>query len=140
MDLFEHVQRLMQPTLEKKKIELEIILRDPFLSLEADVNLLEQVMINLLLNGIDAVSERSNAKIIISAEASPMERTIIKVSDNGNGIRPEILEKIFIPFFSTKKTGSGIGLSLCKQVMLLHGGNIQVQSNPGEGTVFSLLF
>ncbi|HWN89038.1 MAG TPA: ATP-binding protein, partial [Chitinophagaceae bacterium] len=67
-------------------------------------------------------------------------KTIIRVADNGSGMPAEILEKIFIPFFSTKKSGSGIGLSLCKQIMMLHKGNIQVQSVDGEGTAFLLQF
>jgi signal transduction histidine kinase len=67
-------------------------------------------------------------------------RVLIKVSDNGGGIPPELIDKIFVPFFSTRKNGSGIGLSLCKQIMMLHKGNIQVQSAWNEGTSFNLLF
>jgi len=140
IELLEHVQQLMQPTLEKKKINMELILRDPFISLEADSALIEQVLINLILNAIDAVKEQTQPKIMITAESSVNNRVILKVADNGTGIDPELLDKIFIPFFSTKKIGSGIGLSLCKQVMMLHKGNIQVQSKEGEGTIFSLNF
>ena len=140
IDLFEQVQQLMQPTLEKKQIALEIILRDPFLTLEADADLLEQVLINLLLNAIDAVKEIENPKITISADTAVSGKTTIKITDNGAGIKNEILDKIFIPFFSTKKTGSGVGLSLSKQVMMLHKGTILAQSKEGEGTVFSLVF
>lgn len=140
MELFEHVQQLMQPTIEKKKIELEVILRDPFLTFEADSSLVEQMLINLILNAIDAVKEVSQPKVVLTAEANNTGKISIKVTDNGSGIKPELLDKIFIPFFSTKKTGSGIGLSLCKQIMVLHKGNIQIQSNEGEGTVVSLVF
>ncbi|MCE3227708.1 MAG: hypothetical protein K0S32_2259 [Bacteroidetes bacterium] len=140
IELFDHVQQLMAPTLEKKKINLEIVLRDPFLTLEADSNLLEQVLINLLLNAIDAVKEVEQPKIVISGDAALNGRITIKVMDNGVGINQELLDKIFIPFFSTKKSGSGVGLSLCKQVMMLHKGNIRVQSKEGEGTIFSLAF
>lgn len=138
-DLFENLHHLMQPTLEKKNIELEILLKDPRLEFEADVNLLEQVMINLLVNAMDAVKEKESPRIILSASRES-NKTIIKVADNGAGIAPELLDKIFIPFFSTKKSGSGIGLSLCKQILLLHKGSIQVQSVEGEGTVFTLSF
>jgi two-component system, NtrC family, nitrogen regulation sensor histidine kinase NtrY len=62
------------------------------------------------------------------------------VADNGTGMPEEVLDKIFIPFFSTKKSGSGIGLSLCKQIMMLHKGNIQVQSIEGQGTAFMMQF
>jgi signal transduction histidine kinase len=65
---------------------------------------------------------------------------MLRISDNGAGMSAEILDKIFIPFFSTKKSGSGIGLSLCKQIMMLHKGNIQVQSTEGEGSAFILQF
>src|SRR5215203_5442678 len=139
-DIFENLLQLMQPTLEQKNIDVETILKDPDLSLEADTNLLEQVLINLLVNAIEAVKEKTNPKIVLSAYLSNNRKTIIKVADNGTGMPAEILEKIFIPFFSTKKSGSGIGLSLCKQIMMLHKGNIQVQSVDGEGTAFLLQF
>ncbi|ULQ54374.1 sensor histidine kinase [Flavihumibacter fluvii] len=140
IDLFRNLQQLMQPTFEQKKFELEIILKEPELALEADINLLEQVLINLLVNAMDAVKDSAHPKVILSANTGPKGKTIIKVTDNGAGMSQEVLEKIFIPFFSTKKTGSGIGLSLCKQIMMLHKGNIQVQSVEGEGSAFILQF
>ncbi len=139
-DLFENLNNLMQPSLEKKHIELEIVLRDPALAIEADINLLEQVMINLMVNAIDAVKDKEHPRISLSAEMKANNRVIVKVADNGSGIATELLDKIFIPFFSTRKTGSGIGLSLCKQIMLLHKGNIQVQSAEGKGSAFLLQF
>jgi two-component system nitrogen regulation sensor histidine kinase NtrY len=139
-DLFENLNSLMQPSLEKKHIELEIVLRDPALAIEADINLLEQVMINLMVNAIEAVKDKEDPRISLSAEVLPNNKTVVKVSDNGSGIPNELLDKIFIPFFSTRKTGSGIGLSLCKQIMLLHKGNIQVQSAEGRGSAFLLQF
>ena len=139
-DLFENLNHLMQPTLEQKNIELEIILKDPDLALEADTNLVEQVLINLVVNAIEAVKEKSEPRIILSAYVAPNRKTVVKVADNGTGMPEELMDKIFIPFFSTKKSGSGIGLSLCKQIMMLHRGNIQVQSVEGEGTAFMLQF
>ncbi|MBK7122835.1 MAG: HAMP domain-containing histidine kinase [Chitinophagaceae bacterium] len=139
-DMFENLHRLMQPTFGQKNIELEIILKDPDLVLEADTDLIEQVLINLILNAADAVKEVAAPRILLSAYITPNNKTVIKVADNGIGISAELMEKIFIPFFSTRKTGSGIGLSLCKQIMMLHKGNIKVQSVEGEGTAFSLLF
>lgn len=139
-DLFENLNRLMLPTLEKKKIELEIILKDPDITLNVDANLIEQVMINLMVNAIDAVKENPSPNISLIAYYSSDNKTIIKISDNGSGMTEEIMDKIFIPFFSTRKTGSGIGLSLCKQIMMLHKGSIQVSSVIDEGTVFSLRF
>jgi signal transduction histidine kinase len=139
-NLFETLNSLMRPSLEKKHIELEIILRDPMLAIEADLNLIEQVMINLMVNAIEAVKDREHPRIVLSAEMQTNNKTLVKVADNGLGIPPEMLDKIFIPFFSTRKSGSGIGLSLCKQIMLLHKGNIQVQSTNGVGSAFILQF
>jgi C4-dicarboxylate-specific signal transduction histidine kinase len=139
-DLFENLHLLMQPTLDQKNIELEIILKDPDLILEADTNLIEQVLINLIVNAVEAVKEKQDPRIMLSAYYTTKNKTLIKVSDNGTGMPEELLDKIFIPFFSTKKTGSGIGLSLCKQIMMLHKGTIHVQSKEGEGTAFMLQF
>jgi signal transduction histidine kinase len=139
-DMFESMHYLMQPTLEKKDIELEIILKDPDLMLEADISLIEQVLINLLLNAAEAVKEKTEPRILLSAYITPNNKVVVKIADNGNGMPEELMEKIFIPFFSTRKTGSGIGLSLCKQIMLLHKGTIQVQSVEREGSAFLLYF
>jgi two-component system, NtrC family, nitrogen regulation sensor histidine kinase NtrY len=138
-DVFETLQNLMQPTLDQKQVEFEVILKDPHLTITVDVNLIEQVLINLVVNAMEAVKEKATPKIHLSA-AFENNKTLIKVADNGNGISAELLDKIFVPFFSTKKSGSGIGLSLCKQIMLLHKGTIQVYSKEGEGTVFALQF
>jgi signal transduction histidine kinase len=139
-DIFENLHNLMLPTLEQKDIELETILKETDITIDADVNLLEQVLINLVVNAIEAVKDKANPKIVLTSYLTNNHRTIIKVADNGNGMPAELLEKIFIPFFSTKKSGSGIGLSLCKQIMMLHKGYIQVQSKEGEGTAFLLIF
>lgn len=138
-DLFENLHSLMQPTLLQKNIELDIILKDPNLIFKADTTLIEQVLINLLVNAIDAVKNIPNPIITLNAEFIN-DKTIIRINDNGVGIDEELLDKIFIPFFSTRKNGSGIGLTLCKQIMMLHGGNIQVVSKTGEGTSFILQF
>lgn len=139
-DLFENLFNLMQPTLAEKNIELDIILKDPALTLEADINLIEQLMINLLLNAIDAVKEVSEPQISLSSTIDMDGKHLIKVSDNGTGMSEDVLDKIFVPFFSTKKSGSGIGLTLCKQIMMLHNGNLTVQSKQGEGAIFILKF
>jgi signal transduction histidine kinase len=138
-DLFENLHVLMEPTFDAKNIEMEIILKDPDLTLDADTALIEQVLINLVVNAVEAVKEAVEPTLTLSATLYN-GRPQIKVTDNGSGMSPEVMENIFIPFFSTKKTGSGIGLSLCKQIMLLHKGNIQVQSIEGEGSSFILQF
>ncbi len=139
-DLFETLHHLMLPTLKEKNIDLQIALKDPDLQLQVDVNLFEQVLINLVVNAIEALKNNPSGHIIISGFVDASHKTVIKVEDNGAGMSPELLEKIFIPFFSTKKSGSGIGLSLCKQILMLHKANIHVQSKEGAGTAFIMQF
>jgi two-component system, NtrC family, nitrogen regulation sensor histidine kinase NtrY len=139
-DIFENLYQLMEPTLEQKNISLEILLKETDLILEVDPSLVEQVLINLVVNAMEAVKDRPDPRIILTAYLASTKKTVLKVADNGTGISEELLDKIFIPFFSTKKSGSGIGLSLCKQIMMLHKGNIHVQSVEGQGTAFLLQF
>jgi signal transduction histidine kinase len=139
-ELFASMHQLLQPTLEQKNIDFEIILRDPELSLKADVSLVEQVLINLIVNAMEAVKESPNPRIVLSAEYASNNKTLIRIADNGHGMSEEVMDKIFIPFFSTKKSGSGIGLSLCKQIVMLHKGTIQVQSVEGKGSAFVMQF
>ncbi|MFM8738843.1 MAG: ATP-binding protein, partial [Cytophagales bacterium] len=96
--------------------------------------------INLIKNAIQAFGEKTDRQIVMTAYQNETGNVLISVKDNGTGIEPEALEKIFIPFFSTKKTGSGIGLSLSRQIMRQHEGNISVKSVLGEGTEFILRF
>ncbi|MVN22643.1 sensor histidine kinase [Mucilaginibacter arboris] len=139
-DLFESLNTLMEPTLAQKNIELDIVLKDTGLTVEVDPMLIEQVLINLLVNAIEAVKDRENTIIVLSGYVLNDKKTVLKIADNGTGMAEDLLEQIFVPFFSTKKNGSGIGLSLCKQIMLLHKAQIQVQSIEGEGTAFLLQF
>lgn len=139
-ELFANLHQLMQPTFEQKGTELEIILKNPELQMQADLSLMEQVFINLIVNALEAVKEKEQPRIILSADQTLDRKIILKVADNGQGMPEEVMDKIFIPFFSTKKNGSGIGLSLCKQIVMLHKGTIQVQSREGQGTVFQMQF
>jgi nitrogen fixation/metabolism regulation signal transduction histidine kinase len=137
-DLFENLHQLMLPTLQQKNVQLEIILQNPELSYEFDATLIEQVLINLLVNAIEAVKEKPHPRIQLSAFNASNNKINIKVADNGCGIPASLMDRIFIPFFSTRKNGSGIGLSLSQQILMLHKGNIQVQSVENEGSVFTL--
>jgi signal transduction histidine kinase len=138
-NLFENLHQLMQPTLQQKNVELDIILQNPDLSYELDATLIEQVLINLLVNAIEAVKDKPNPKIQLSAfSVTGSTKINIKVADNGCGIPASLMDRIFIPFFTTRKNGSGIGLSLCQQILLLHKGSIQVQSVVNEGSAFTL--
>ncbi|MFL0353099.1 PAS domain-containing sensor histidine kinase [Xanthomarina sp. GH4-25] len=140
VELFDSIQLLMEPSIKSKNIEVEFNVSSKKLELDIDAHLIEQVMINLILNAIDACKEQPNPSIKIIAEKMPNRDVAIKVYDNGSGIPQDIMENIFVPFFTSKSTGSGIGLSLCKQIMLLHKGKILVNSKEGEGSVFSLVF
>jgi len=139
-DLFENLHHLMEPTLDQKRIEMDILLLDPDLSLDADTNLIEQVLINLVVNAIEAVKDREEPLITLSANAGINGRAVIKVADNGAGMSPEVIENIFIPFFTTKKNGSGIGLSLCKQILLLHRGISRCSRSRERGVRFRYIF
>ncbi len=139
-ELFSNIQLLMEPSITAKNIAVAFHVATPKLELDIDIHLIEQVLINLLLNAVDACKEIENAKIKIEASQNTNRDIIIRVFDNGSGIPKDILENVFVPFFTSKATGSGIGLSLCKQIMLLHKGKIIVKSIEGEGSVFSLVF
>ena len=139
-DLFNNMQSLMEPSIRAKQIDLEFNITSPKLELDIDIHLIEQVLINLLLNAVDACKNIDQAKIKVLASQNANRNIVIKIHDNGSGIPSDILENIFVPFFTSKTTGSGIGLSLCKQIMLLHKGKIIVKSIEGEGSVFNLVF
>ena len=138
-ELFKNIGDLLLPSLNQDQLSLQFVNRDPKLELNIDVHLIEQVLINLILNARDACEDQPDSKVSVFAEKL-RDTVVIKVMDNGKGIPAEILDTIFVPFFSTKKTGSGIGLSLSKQIMMLHHGRIQVMSDEGKGTVVSLIF
>lgn len=139
-ELFSRAEQLMQSNINETGASFEVCIEPETLELSADPELIEQVLINLLLNAFQAVEGKQNAKIELAALLNERGRTIIQVTDNGPGISEENLEKIFIPFFSTKEGGSGIGLSLSRQIMRLFKGGIGVYSEPDVKTVFTLRF
>jgi len=139
-DLFNNLQLLMEPSIKAKNISIAFNVTSPKLELDIDTHLIEQVLINLILNAVDACKDGDHSEIKVLASENPNRDIVIKVLDNGSGIPKDILENIFVPFFTSKTTGSGIGLSLCKQIMLLHKGRIIVKSVEGEGSVFTLVF
>ena len=139
-ELFSRVEQLMASQIRDAGAELHIDIDPPTLELTADSGLVEQVLINLVRNAVDAVSAGRRGRIELRAHTDGRGRTLVDVVDDGPGIIEEALDKIFIPFFTTRQEGSGIGLSLCRQVMRLHGGTITARSRPDEKTVFSLRF
>jgi len=138
--LFDRVEQLMKTQIGENGVNFETHVDPESLELTADAEMVEQVLINLVLNSIDALKYRHDGKIRLISKMDDRGRVIIQVIDNGIGIEEDVLEKIFIPFFTTKEHGSGIGLSLSKQIMRLHRGTITLQSKRGSETVFTLRF
>jgi two-component system nitrogen regulation sensor histidine kinase NtrY len=139
-DLFKNILLLMDEEIKRTKIAFEVSIEPGDLEVSADEELIEQVLINLIKNSIHALEGRSEARIMLKAILNKRGRVIIQVIDNGQGIIKEVLDKIFIPFFTTKQRGSGIGLSLSRQILRLHGGTISAYSEPEKETVFTLTF
>lgn len=139
-DLLERIKILYASLANSEKNKLMVTVNPPAIELLADENLISQVLINLVKNALEANENNQDGKIHIYAGLNSDHRIEIKVADNGQGIPDEIIEQIFIPFFTTRENGSGIGLSLSRQIMRLHGGTLQVRSNPGKETVFNMIF
>lgn len=139
-DVMKRNARLLQPKLEKFSIDFHYQVVPDNIMVTADPDLIDQVIINLLVNAIDAVKDASNPAITVKAWVNKNSRVVIEITDNGHGIKPDILDKVFMPFYTSKKHGSGIGLSLARQIMHLHKGSITVRSRPDESTTFTLTF
>ena len=139
-ELFTRIKGLFTRELEALNIELKVILNNPALIIKADIELIEQVLINLFRNAIEALQDIPEPLIELNGVQGNKSEMIIRVRDNGAGIDKEHLDQIFIPFFSTKKEGSGIGLSLSRQIMKLHKGRIEVETEKETGTCFTLVF
>lgn len=138
-DLIEKVSMLMRQEMKKHSIDFHHECSSEYLTIQADLEMIEQVLINLLKNAAEAVAGQPNARIELMGR---YDGSVVKieVSDNGPGIIPEAIEHIFVPFYTTKKTGSGIGLSLSRQIMQMHNGTLTVESEPEVKTVFTLRF
>jgi two-component system, NtrC family, nitrogen regulation sensor histidine kinase NtrY len=139
-EIFERAETLLKPKFEQLGITFITKTIPSDLMVTADPDLIDQVTINLLLNAIDAVKDSPAPQVSMLASQNQNGRTIIDVADNGCGIKPDILDKIFMPFFTSKREGNGIGLSLSRQMMYLHKGNITVKSKQDEGSIFTLVF
>lgn len=137
--LFERVRMLFDQELRKNNIQFLAQIH-PAKSFKGDPQLVEQVLINLVKNSIEASIGRPDSQIILRSMVDKDQRTVISVEDNGAGIPEENLEEIFVPFFTTKEEGSGIGLNVCRQIMQLHKGEIFVNSEEGKGTTVNLAF
>lgn len=139
-ELFGRVVQLMQPELERRRIALEQSISPPNLDLTADQALLEQVLINLLRNAIDALGSAPAPLIRLTAEIDSTGHAVVEIRDNGHGMDEKVRQNVFVPFFTTKQHGTGIGLSLVRQIMRSHRGSVAVCSALGEGTAVQLRF
>ncbi len=138
--LLNNIYELHRQEMNEKHVACKIVVDPPTLELYADEQLIEQVLINLVKNAIHAIEGRESPEIEMKAFLNRRGKITIQITDNGAGILPEVLDKIFIPFFSTKPQGSGIGLSLSRQILRLHSGTINVYSEPDVETRFTLVF
>jgi len=138
--LFKRIKNLTQNQLQQDCVQFRMSIKPENLHIKVDPDLIEQVLLNLLTNAMEALKEKDQPEIGLDAELNDQSKIIIRVTDNGCGIEPETLLKIFIPFFTTKRDGSGIGLSLSRQIMRLHHGSISIESDPGVQTISSLIF
>lgn len=139
-DLMSRVQILYNSLEKNDRTNLSVSLTSPDLEIFADQNLISQILINLLKNALEANENNNDGKIRIVASEGTNNHPEICVIDNGPGIPEENIDEIFVPFFTTRQNGSGIGLSISKQIMRVHGGNLKVRSIPDKETVFCLSF
>lgn len=139
-DLLKEIETLLQSEIEAHQITFKSSIDPESIEIICDKGMIEQVLINLIKNAFQAFDEQTNRIVEVKVMLSDKSRPIISVRDNGNGIDEEALEKIFIPFFTTKKSGSGIGLSLSRQIMRKHQGTLTVKSKVDEGTEFQMRF
>lgn len=139
-DLLARVKQLLAARPDAGAVRIECVVEPETLELHADADLLEQALINIGINAMEAIAGRDGGRVELSAHLEARGRIVVQVADNGAGISQSALEKIFVPFFSTKSDGSGIGLNLARQIVRFHGGDIGVTSSPDERTVFTLRF
>ena len=137
--LIEKVAQLLKQELKKTSIRFSVVCESEYLTVQADEEMIEQVLINLIKNAIEANDQAENATIEVKGTYTE-NAVIISITDNGPGIIPEAIDRIFVPFFTTKKTGSGIGLALSRQIMQMHNGSLTVSSEPYVKTTFTLRF
>ena len=136
-DFIHRIDQLMRPTLEGRGIAYSSSVEPPELTVRADGGLLEQVLINLLHNAMEALFAAADPRIELRCQVRD-EDCVISISDNGKGLESGSLEHIFVPFFTTKPGGSGIGLSLARQIAHAHHGQLEAASNEPRGAVFTL--
>ena len=139
-DLIRETVTLLAPTFEAANVSFATRVDGDDLTIEADPEQVQQVLINLVKNAVEALEECSYGRVVLSAAKDGGGRTTIKVRDNGPGIAEDQIDNIFVPFFTTKRRGTGVGLSVSRQIMFLNRGLLTVKSAPNRGAEFSLQF
>jgi len=134
--LFENISRYFSDEFKQHGISLVMDVSGNAREIQADPNLLEQALLNLVRNAISALSDREDGRIELSSRHEGKNEVILEIADNGSGIPPEIQSQIFIPFFTTKQKGTGIGLSIVRKILNMHGGNIHFRTREGKGSTF----
>ncbi|MGF1925004.1 MAG: sensor histidine kinase [Bacteroidia bacterium] len=138
-EILQHIKVLMQPMVAAKHIQFQVLQTASKISLNLDFKLIEQSLINLITNSIYALEETDQPVIQVTYRLLH-NKVYIDVIDNGKGIEKDDLEKIFVPFYTTRKNGSGIGLTITRNIMKMHQGSLEVNSTPNIETTFSLIF
>lgn len=136
--LFARLERLLASDLNTRSIRLVVSVEPATLEMDADAELLDQALINLVRNAIEALRDTSEGLVRLSAFRDTEGRILMQVADNGSGIPPEQREKVFVPFFTTKRQGSGVGLTLARQIATVHGGTVTISETAGGGTTVTL--
>jgi signal transduction histidine kinase len=139
-DLFADVTRITTLGWQEKGLALIVDVEPGELDIQADRQMVEQVLINLLQNCAHALNDQAQGQVTLAAKLNKRGHVTIEVSDNGPGVPEEIVGKIFVPFFTTRREGSGVGLALSRQVMIAHGGTILFANNEQGGACFTLVF
>ena len=139
-DLLNSIHSLMNPSLQQKGIEFTLKTDDPDVTAYIDRDLIEQVIINFVTNATYAICEKEKPEIHLFSGCDAEGHPYVTVADNGCGISDAVRDKIFIPFFSTKKNGNGIGLSISREIVKLHNAKLHVQSQEKAGSAFTVLF
>jgi signal transduction histidine kinase len=139
--VFARLQRLLAGELLGRDTELTLTVTPESLEMPVDAELLDQALLNLVRNSLEALRDKGGSgRIAVSAYRDVDGRVVITVADDGPGVPQNLRQKVFVPFFTTKRQGSGVGLTLVRQIMALHGGMIGISETPGGGATIKLRF
>jgi nitrogen fixation/metabolism regulation signal transduction histidine kinase len=138
--VFARIERLLSSELSARGIVFTTRVVPDTLELAADAELLDQALINLLRNAMEALAGRTEGRVTLAAFRDAENRVVISISDNGPGIAPELRETVFVPFFTTRREGTGVGLTLARQIAAVHGAALELSDTDGGGATFSLRF